>query len=53
MTYERIPPYEGVFLRKVALGQCANGGREYPPQGQPERVQTHAVPAKELGKMCP
>lgn len=39
--------------KKELLGQCANGGREYPPQGQPERVQTHAVPAKELGKMCP
>ena len=39
--------------KKALLGQCANGGREYHPQGQPERVQTHDVPDKELGKMCP
>lgn len=34
-------------------GQFAHGGREYHPQGQPERVQTHDFPDKELGKIGP
>jgi hypothetical protein len=35
------------------VGQCANGGRDSQPQGQPELVQSHDVPDKELGKICP
>jgi hypothetical protein len=33
--------------KKELVGQCANGGREYQPQGQPERVQTHDCPDKQ------
>lgn len=39
--------------KKELIGQFANGGREYHPQGQPERVQTHDFPDKELGKIGP
>jgi Rhodopirellula transposase DDE domain len=39
--------------KKELVGQFANGGREYQPQGQPERVQTHDFPDKQLGKICP
>ena len=39
--------------KKELIGQFANGGREYHPQGQPERVQTHDYPDKDLGKICP
>src|SRR5438128_3981351 len=39
--------------KKELVGPCANGGRDSQPKGQPERVQTHDVPDKELGKICP
>ena len=39
--------------KKELVGQFANGGRDYQPTGQPERVQTHDFPDKELGKICP
>jgi Rhodopirellula transposase DDE domain len=39
--------------KKELVGQFANGGRDYQPQGQPERVQTHDFPDKELGKIWP
>ena len=39
--------------KKELLGQYRNGGREWHPQGQPEEVQVHAFPAKELGKAIP
>ena len=31
----------------------ANRGRDYQPKGQPERVNTHDFPDKQLGKICP
>jgi hypothetical protein len=47
-------PVISVDAKKQALvGQGANGGRDYQPQGQPERVQTHDLPDKQLGKLCP
>jgi len=39
--------------KKELVGQFANRGRDYQPKGQPERVQTHDFPDKELGKICP
>lgn len=39
--------------KKELVGQFANIGQEYQPQGQPERVHTHDFPDKELGKICP
>ena len=39
--------------KKELVGQFANGGQEYQPVGQPERVQTHDFPDKALGKICP
>jgi len=39
--------------QKELVGPFANGGREYQPKGQPERVRTHDFPDKQLGKICP
>ena len=39
--------------KKELVGQFANRGRDYQPKGQPELVQTHDFPDKELGKICP
>jgi len=39
--------------KKELVGPFANGGRDYQPKGQPERVQTYDFPDKELGKICP
>ena len=39
--------------KKDFVGQFAHGGRDYQPKGQPERVQTHDVPDKPLGKSWP
>jgi hypothetical protein len=39
--------------KKELVGPFANGGRDYQPTGQPERVRTHDFPDKALGKICP
>src|SRR5919197_43793 len=39
--------------KKELVGPFANGGRDYQPHGQPERVRTYDFPDKELGKICP
>jgi hypothetical protein len=39
--------------KKELVGPFANGGRDYQPRGQPERVRTHDFPDKQLGKICP
>lgn len=39
--------------KKELVGPFANRGRDYQPKGQPERVQTHDFPDKELGKIGP
>ena len=39
--------------KKELVGQFKNGGREYQPAGQPERVNVHDFPDKDLGKAIP
>lgn len=39
--------------KKELLGDFKNGGREWQPQGEPEKVRTHDFEDKELGKGIP
>src|SRR6266540_2554567 len=39
--------------KKELVGDFKNGGREYRPAGQPENVNVHDFPDKELGKAIP
>jgi len=39
--------------KKELVGDFANGGREYQPQGVPERVRVHDFLDKHLGKVIP
>ncbi|MFD3834497.1 ISAzo13 family transposase, partial [Streptomyces sp. NPDC058621] len=39
--------------KKEVVGPLKNGGREWRPSGDPERVSTHDFPDKELGKAVP
>ena len=39
--------------KKELVGAFKNGGREWQPQGQPERVNVHDFPDKHLGKAIP
>ena len=39
--------------KKELVGNFANAGREYRPQGQPEQVRIHDFPDLQLGKVCP
>ncbi len=39
--------------KKELVGEFKNGGREYQPAGQPEQVNVHDFPDKELGKAIP
>ena len=39
--------------KKELVGGFKNGGREYQPIGQPEQVNVHDFPDKELGKAIP
>jgi hypothetical protein len=39
--------------KKEIVGNFANKGREYRPQGDPERVNVHDFPDKQLGKAIP
>jgi hypothetical protein len=39
--------------KKEWVGDFKNGGREWPPQGSPEPVRTHAFEDKTLGKVIP
>jgi len=39
--------------KKENVGDFENGGREYQPKGQPERVNVHDFMDKELGKALP
>lgn len=39
--------------KKELVGDFRNGGREWQPMGQPEEVQAHDFPDKELGKATP
>jgi hypothetical protein len=39
--------------KKELVGDYANGGREWEPQGKPNRVGTHDFPDPEVGKAIP
>jgi hypothetical protein len=39
--------------KKELVGRYANGGREWRPAGEPERVGVHDFPDQELGKAIP
>lgn len=39
--------------KKELVGEFKNGGREYQPRGEPERVNVHDFPDEELGKAIP
>lgn len=39
--------------KKELVGQHRNGGREWQPKGNPEKVKVHDFPDKELGKAIP
>ncbi len=39
--------------KKELVGDFANGGREWQPNGEPERVRLHDFPDKKLGKVSP
>lgn len=39
--------------KKELVGAFKNGGREYQPAGEPEEVNVHDFPDKELGKAIP
>jgi hypothetical protein len=39
--------------KKELVGDFANGGREWQPNGEPEQVRLHDFPDKELGKVSP
>ena len=39
--------------KKELVGAFKNGGREYQPTGQPEQVNVHDFPDKDLGKAIP
>ena len=39
--------------KKELVGQKANGGKEYQPKGQPERVDVHDFPDPEIPKAIP
>lgn len=51
---ERRQPVISVDAKKKEkVGDFANGGREYQPQGQPEPVRVYDFVDKELGKVTP
>lgn len=39
--------------KKENIGNFKNGGKEYFPEGEPEQVNMHDFPDKELGKVAP
>ena len=39
--------------KKELVGNFANAGREYHPEGQPEQVRIYDFPDLQLGKVCP
>ena len=51
---QRGQPVVSVDTKKKELvGDFKNGGQEWRPQGQPEKVRVHDFPDKELGKVIP
>jgi hypothetical protein len=39
--------------KKELVGEFKNGGEEWQPQGEPEKVKVHDFPDKKLGKVAP
>ena len=39
--------------KKELVGEFKNGGQEWQPQGEPEKVKVHDFPDKKLGKVAP
>ena len=54
-TYQRQrqPVISVDTKRKELIGDFKNGGREWRPAGQPERVRVHDFIDDKLGKVCP
>ena len=50
---QRQPVVSVDTKKKAWIGQFRNGGREWAPKGQPEPVEVHDFPDKELGKVIP
>lgn len=50
---QRQPVVSVDTKKKELIGQCRNGGREWTRKGQPEPVEVHDFPDKELGKVIP
>jgi hypothetical protein len=51
---ERGVPFMSVDTKKKELvGNFANAGREWPPQGEPELVDVHDFPSDAVGKAIP
>ena len=50
---QRKPTISVDTKKKELVGDFANGGREWQPQGSPEEVQVHDFKDKELGKAIP
>ena len=59
--YQQVREFQGAgqpvvsvdTKKKELVGRYRNGGREWCRQGQPEEVQVHDFPDKELGKAIP
>jgi hypothetical protein len=52
--HQRGQPVVSVDTKKKELvGEYRNGGREYRPKGDPEKVQVHDFPDAKLGKAIP
>ena len=50
---QRQPVVSVDTKKKELIGQFRNGGQEWAPKGQPEPVEVHDFPDKELGKVIP
>jgi hypothetical protein len=51
---EKRQPIVSIDTKKKELvGEFKNGGQEWQPQGQPEKVKVHDFPDKKLGKAAP
>ena len=49
----RLPTISADTKKKELVGDFANSGREWHPEGQPEEVRVHDFKDKELGKAIP
>jgi len=50
---QRLPVVSVDTKKKELLGTFKNGGQEWRPQGQPERVNVHDFPDPQVGKAVP